>query len=172
MSVAGPALPVEPLAAEAFAPFGRVVATPARGPNAEGPGWRWWGETVTLAAGDRPYGVGRLELAPVAAAFDWAERHERSEELILPATDCLVHVAAASAGGLPPLGTFRVFHVPAGEGVILGRGVWHGAPLAVAEPGTAVVLLLEGSGRDDTEAVRFDDTPVTIDTGSLAHARR
>jgi ureidoglycolate hydrolase len=160
------------LTADAFAPFGRPIATPARSADAEGPGWRWWGETVTLAADDRPYGVGRLELVPVAPAFSWAERHQRSEEAILPATDCLVYVAEAGPGGLPPLESFHVFHVPAGAGVILARGVWHGAPLAVAEPGTAVVLLLEGSGREDTEAVRFDETPVTIDPGSLPHARR
>ena len=165
-------LPARALSTDAFAPFGRVLATPSRPADADGAGWRWWGETATLAAADRPYGVGRLELAPVALCFRWAERHQRSEELILPATDCLLYVAEPAGGGLPPLDAFCVFHVPAGEGVILARGVWHGAPLAVAEPGTAVVLLLEGSGREDTEAVRFDETPVTIDPGSIPHARR
>jgi ureidoglycolate hydrolase len=165
-------LPARTLSTDAFAPFGRVVASPSRPADADGAGWRWWGETVTLAAPTGPTASVVWSSSPVALSFSWAERHQRSEELILPATDCLVYVAQPGTGGLPPLDAFCVFHVPAGAGVILARGVWHGAPLVVAEPGTAVVLLLEGSSGEDTEAVRFDETPVTIDPGSVPHARR
>ena len=165
-------LPVLPLVPKELARFGRVVAPPSTAPDATGPGFSWWAETTTLAAADRPYGIGVLALEPTDLAFSWAERHWYSEELIVAGTDVLVYVGPHDAAGFPSLEAFRVFAVPAGHGVLLGRGVWHGAPLAIERPGHAVVLLLEGTGTSDTEVVRFEDTPVTIDTGSLRHARR
>ena len=50
----------------------------------------------------------------------------------------------------------RAFRVPAGSGVVMDRGVWHGAPLAVERPTAAVVLILEGTGRSDVTLARFD----------------
>jgi hypothetical protein len=65
-----------------------------------------------------PFGdVIRRPEAPAEPAFDWAEYHARSAELI----------------------------VPPGEGVILAPGVGRGATLAVDSPLTAAVLLLEGT---------------------------
>jgi hypothetical protein len=52
--------------------------------------------------------------------------------------------------------------VPRGRGIVLNPGVWHGAPLALDEPSGVAVLLLEGTGREDTTVVRFDSNPVTI----------
>ncbi|MFL5232075.1 MAG: hypothetical protein ACJ8DM_04025, partial [Microvirga sp.] len=57
---------------------------------------------------------------------------------------------------------FRVFRVPPGTGVVMDRGVWHGAPLADGAPAKAIVLLLEGTGTEDVTVVRFEDGPVTI----------
>jgi ureidoglycolate lyase len=157
----GTRLAVLPLSAEAFAPYGRVVE-PGGEPDATGPGWRWWGETASLAGDGRPWGIGLLALTPAERRFDWAERHLRSEELVLPAVDCLVYVGPADPAGFPALDAFRVFHVPSGSGVVIAPGVWHGAPMAVDAAGAAVVLLLQGTGRDDTDVVRFEATPVTI----------
>jgi len=53
--------------------------------------------------------------------------------------------------------------VPAGQGVVLDRGVWHGAPLAVDSPLTAAVFLLRGTGDDDTVVTRFPDNPIRIE---------
>jgi ureidoglycolate hydrolase len=55
----------------------------------------------------------------------------------------------------------RAFRVDPGQAVLLARGVWHGAPLAL-EAGSALVFLLAGTGREDTEVVRFEDAPVEI----------
>jgi hypothetical protein len=45
----------------------------------------------------------------------------------------------------------------------LDPGVWHGAPFAAGAAGAAIVLLLEGTPRDDVTKVGFEDTPVEID---------
>jgi ureidoglycolate lyase len=159
-------LPVEPLTAEAFAPYGRVVERPERPEDAAGPGWRWWAETAFLAGDGRPWGVGYLDLRPAEPQFDWAERHLRTQEAIFATSaDLLVYVAPAEhpedPARLPALDRFRVFRVPPGAGVVMDRAVWHGAPLAEA-PTRALVLILEGTGRHDVTMVRFPDGPVAI----------
>jgi ureidoglycolate lyase len=163
-------LPVEPLTEEAFAPFGRIIRTPERSHDAEGPGWRWWAETVVLEGNGRNWGVGYLDLAPAPPRFDWAERHLRSPESIVPVSgSCLVYVGPADhldqPDRLPALGHFRVFRVPPGTGVVMDRGVWHGAPLADGAAAKAIVLLLERTGTEDVTVVRFEDEPVTIGEG-------
>ena len=167
MAEASVRLSAEHLAEAEFARFGRVIARPDRNADASGPGWRWWGETLALPADDRRYCVGLLDLAPAEPRFDWAERHMRSVEAIVPVGgDCLVYVGPPDAldepGALPPLDAFRVFRVPQGRGVVLDKGVWHGAPLAAGAPLHALVLLLEGTGRADTTVVRFEHNPVSI----------
>ena len=55
-----------------------------------------------------------------------------------------------------------MFRVEPDQAVLLGAGVWHGAPLADGGPARAMVLVQQGTGRDDTVVVRFDDRPVRI----------
>jgi ureidoglycolate hydrolase len=162
-------LVAEPLDATAFGPFGRVIERPSRGHDAEGPAWRWWAETMTLDGDDRRWGVGYLDLQPAEPRFDWAERHLRTLEAIVPIDgDILVYVAEAGRsdepGARPPLEEFRVFRVPRGTGVVLDRGVWHGAPLADGGPAKAIVLILEGTGADDVDLARFEGSPVRVRT--------
>lgn len=160
-------LEIEELTAESFAPFGRVIERPERSPDATGPGWNWWGETTLLEGDGRPFGIGYLDLRPGDLKFDWAERHMRSVEGIIPAGgECLVYVGpsehAEEPERLPSLETFRVFRVREGQGVLLDKGVWHGAPLAIDRPLNAIVLLLQATGSMDVSVVRFADTPVQI----------
>jgi ureidoglycolate lyase len=155
------------LTPEAFAPYGRVIAQPDRGEDASGPGWRWWAETVPLPTDGRGFGVGYLDLRPAPLRFDWAERHLRSLEVIVPlGGDCLVYVGPPEhreePSRIPGRERFEVFRVPPGTGVAMEPGVWHGAPLAQRET-TAIVLLLEGTGRDDVTVVRFEDAPVDVE---------
>jgi ureidoglycolate hydrolase len=144
-----------PLTPDAFRPFGTVVMRPSDAPDATGPGWTWWARTGELPAAD--YAIGYLALEPSTSAFEWAEYHPRSVELIAPlGGECLVYVAAP---GEEPH-DFRVFRVAAGEAVILDRGVWHGAPLAPTDPVTAMVALAH---RTDTVMARFDRISITME---------
>jgi ureidoglycolate lyase len=149
----------EPLTPEAFRPFGTVLRRPQAAAEATGPGWSWWARTGALPAAERPYAVGYLALEPAPLAFDWAEYHARSAELVVPLSgECVVYVA-------PPAGEpdgFRAFRVAPGEGVILDPGVWHGAPLALDRPLAAAVLLAEGTGTEDTVIARFTPIPLEV----------
>ncbi len=161
-------LQVETLTPSAFAPFGTVVEIPSREADAGGTGWNWWGETTLLEADTRPNGVGFLQLQPRPLSFDWAERHLRSEETLVPLIeDCLVYVGPPDhlddPERLPALDQFHVFRIRQGQGAKLRKGVWHGVPLAIDKPATLMVLLLEGTGSSDNYLVRFTDRPVLID---------
>jgi ureidoglycolate lyase len=162
-------LPIQDLTPGAFAPFGEVIEQPPGPADASGPGWQWWGEIGLLAADRRPFGIGYLYLQPAEPRFDWAERHMRSSEMLIPAGgDCLVYVGPPdypeTPGRLPALDRFQTFRLRQGQAVLLHPGVWHGAPLALDRPLNVVVLLLQGSGAADTSLVRFEETPVEIDT--------
>lgn len=161
-------LKIEDLTVEAFAPFGEVITQPARPQDAQGAGWMWWGENHTMSGGDRNYAIGYLDLQPADLSFNWAERHMHSDELLIPmGADCLVYVAPADhpeePTRLPSLDRFRVFRLKPGQGVLLHKGVWHGAPMALDRPLNVTVLLLKETGKIDGHVVRFEDTPVQIE---------
>lgn len=158
---------VQELTPETFSPFGTVIEQPTRTQDAQGPGWTWWGENAFLEGDSRPYGIGYLDLTPADMKFDWAERHMRSMELIIPAGgDCLIYVGPPEhlhePGRLPDLGTFQAFRIREGQAALLDRGVWHGAPLAIDRPAKAIVLLHKDTGIEDGHVVRFEDRPVSL----------
>jgi ureidoglycolate hydrolase len=150
----------ERLTADSFQPFGTVLARPAGAADATGAGWSWWAQAGRLPADERPYAIGYLALEPVQPRFDWSERHERAAELIVPlGGECVVYVARPADEPVD----FHAFRVPAGTGVVLDPGVWHGAPLALDRALSAVVLLPRGTGTEDTTVVRFPDNPIRIE---------
>jgi ureidoglycolate lyase len=161
-------LKIEDLNVESFAPFGEVIRQPTREQDAQGTGWTWWGENHTLAGGDRQYAIGYLDLNPAELKFDWAERHMHSDELLIPmGGDCLVYVGPPDYPDeptrRPDQARFRVFRLREGQGVLLSKGVWHGAPMALDKHLNVVVLLLKDTGKIDWHVVRFEDTPVQIE---------
>lgn len=164
-------LPIQDLTPEAFAPFGDVIEQPDRPADGGGPGWQWWGGVSILPVEARPYGIGYLDLKPVAETrFDWAERHEFTPELLVPTGgECLIHVAPPDfpdkLDQLPPLERFQIFRLRPGQAVLLKPKVWHGAPLALHEPTHVVVLLYKDTGSSNTSVVRFDGVIEAV-TGS------
>ncbi len=161
-------LKLEELSSEVFTPFGQVVEQPYRPADASGPGWTWWGENMLMAGSEQNYAIGYLDLQPVSLCFDWAERHMASDELVIPlGGDCVIYVAPPDhledPDRLPAWETFRAFRVPLGKAVLLGKGVWHGAPLAIGQATKAMVLLLHGTGQRDAHVARFAEQPVEIE---------
>lgn len=159
-------IPLQELTPEAFAPFGEVIQMPARSQDADGAGWKWWGDLALLPA-DGVYAVGYLDLKPNPLAFDWAERHMQTVEMLIPSGgDCVVYVGPAdypeTPERLPELERFRAFRLSEGQAILLDKGVWHGAPLAIEKTLKVIVLLLEHTGSRDGYVVRFPEQPVQI----------
>lgn len=154
-------LTVRGLTPSAFEPYGQVIDLPLTQSDAEGPGWRWWAETVVVPGTTVPFTVGYLDLTPFSLQFDWAEYHLRSTETIVPlGADCLIYVG--SPGDEPHWESFEVFRMRTGQGVVLNEGVWHGAPLAVDRPTSALVLLGQGTGLDDVYKATHARGPIEI----------
>ena len=156
------------LSPETFAPFGKMIDRPDKNPDGSGPGWNWWGGTALMAGDDRPFEIGYLDLSPADLRFDWAERHMRSPELLVPVdSDILVYVGPPDfpdePARLPSQERFQVFRVRPGQAALLDPGVWHGAPLAVDQKARVVVLLLKDSGKIDGHVARFPDRPIQIE---------
>lgn len=155
-------LTVRDLTPEAFRPYGTVIEQPSADADASGDGWRWWSETAQVPPSDRPYAVGFLALEPASLTFDWAEYHRQGKETIIPlGEECLVYVGAP--GEEPAWERFEVFRIPRGQGVILDEGVWHGAPLATGAALSALVLLRQGTGDQDTYKANHPGGPIDIE---------
>jgi ureidoglycolate lyase len=165
-------IPVRDLTDDAFASFGRVIRAPERPQDAQGPGWRWWAETVLLQGDGRAWGVGYLDLQPAPPLrFDWAERHMRTLEAVVPVSgDVIVYVGPPEhldePERAPDRTRYEAFRVRSGHGLVLERGVWHGAPLADGGPAQAIVLILADTGSSDVSVVRFEEAPVSLEGGS------
>lgn len=159
-------LRIQDLTAEAFAPYGQVIAPPTGEPDAAVADFRWWGDQAAMQTDNRPFTAGYLRAEPGAPQFDWAERHMRSEECLIPLNgDCLIYVGAAHHPDEPERfdgpEALAVFRVPAGYAVILNKGVWHGAPMAEGQTVSVMVWLLAGTGDHDKFVVQFD-APVQV----------
>ena len=134
-------LPVEPLTASAFAPFGQVIQT-------DGAEQIMINEGTTtrfhnLANIDVGVGGGRSILSifrgtrrPDPIAIRMMERHPLGSQAFMPlaAHDWLVVVAPTNADdSAPDFGSLRCFRAPGTVGVNYDRNVWH-HPLLVLRP--------------------------------------
>jgi len=155
-----PPLSMLRLTAESFRPYGEVISAAAAASRFE----------INDGNATRHYDLARLDCVPPASApvlsffdvrphapeFDIRilERHPLASQAFLPlaTADWLVIVAEgdAASGPLRP----RVFRPAPGDGVNLGRGVWH-APLACRQ--AARFLVLDGGvSEENLEIVRFE----------------
>ena len=139
----------EPLAAAGV----RVIALEACVPAKVLPGMRKRYSTAELCFAAKPFLLAHLLEAG-------------AREVHFLDGDCLAYVGPPEdlehPERIPSRHRFRVFRIPVGSGIAMEPGVWHGAPLAIDAPVRAIVLLLEGTGANDTVLVRFPDDAVEI----------
>ncbi len=121
-------LAIEPLTAEAIAPYGKMLGKPCDPADAASfvsPASDFWSEHVFDTAGgqtemlwvvyrSRDVGIGRLEA------------HLLTQQAIIPLTGAIIQIVGL---GLPD-GTLdeasiRAFQVPSGQGVCMRPGCWH-----------------------------------------------
>ncbi|MFN3274423.1 MAG: ureidoglycolate lyase [Paracoccus sp. (in: a-proteobacteria)] len=139
---------ITPLTAAAFAPFGEVL-TPKSAPdrliNAGRCERHHALATVERTGGEAIISIFRS--APVSLPYDCdlLERHPLGSQAFMPmGADPWLSVVAPDAGGHP--GTPRAFLVPAGVGVNLRAGVWHGVLTPLDRPADFLVIDREGDG--------------------------
>ena len=139
---------IEPLTAEAFAPFGDVMdasGTPDKFIN-QGRCARFH-DRARLDFSDGQAGIsvfqGETETLPLALKM--MERHPDGSQAFIPmSADPFLVVVAPDAGGKP--GNPLAFMTAPGQAINFHRGTWHGVLTPLAAPGLFAVVDRIGAG--------------------------
>ena len=165
-------LPVvaEPLTAEAFAPFGQLIALPQGGgrPSDFGAQLRFdHAATLENRRGDdaKP----NLAVVQVAASFgpyriDMMERHEFSSQafLAIDVARFLTIVAPTLPDGAPDIANLRAFVGGPGQGINYSAGTWHFPLIALERAGVFSLLMWEDGTQGDCGIVAVENGPTVI----------
>ncbi|MEK0083102.1 ureidoglycolate lyase [Benzoatithermus flavus] len=152
----------EPLACEAFRPFGQVVAAPddrGRPVNAgmavrhDLPGHLRHRTGAALPS----LAIYRCRPQPLPVAVPLLERHPLTSQTFLPlgAARWLVIVAPAGPDGSPVPTAARAFLAEAGQGISYAPGTWHSPLVALDRAGDFAMLMWETGGSRDCEELRL-----------------
>jgi ureidoglycolate lyase len=151
-------LKIEPIGAEAFAPFGQLLPPAPPGAGRQ--------ELIEELQNDRASARPRLSIAtaepkalPLTASK--MERHVHSSQAFAP-LDCasyLVMVAPHGEGGMPDFEKIRAFRVPGDTGINYKADTWH-HPLSPLEGigRFAILTFVDGTAADE----QFVDLPQPV----------
>ena len=146
---------IRPISAEEFAPFGELLVTRAQASKMINAGRcerHHALATVERGGGEAIISIFRSE--PVSLPYDCAllERHPLGSQAFMPlGPDPWLSVVAPDEGGRP--GAPIAFLVPAGMGVNLRAGVWHGVLTPLDRAADFMVVDREGGGVNLEEVV-------------------
>lgn len=139
---------LQPLTAEAFAPFGDVLDTsgaPDRIINQGLCGRFHDRAALDFADGRAGISLFRAEPRQLPLTLDMVERHPDGSQAFLPMSEApFLVVVAPDEGGTP--GRPRAFLTQPGQGVNYHRGVWHGVLCPLSAPGLFAVVDRIGAG--------------------------
>jgi ureidoglycolate lyase len=150
-----------PLTAEAFAPYGDVLAAPAEfGRVYFDPGLR-----SSRPAARPSLSVGHVRpVANLPLEAKVMERHEFSSQSFLPldVSRWLVIVAPPDAGGGPDAARALAFLAGAAQGVTYHAGTWH-HPLTILDRPARMAVFMWRDGTSTDEEFRPLATPFTVE---------
>lgn len=153
---------IQPITAEAFAPYGEVLtprAEPTKLINAGRCERHHALATVQRGGGEAIISLFRSQSVSLPYDCTMLERHPLGSQAFMPlGSDPWLSVVAPDEGGRP--GQPLAFLVPAGTGINLHAGVWHGVLTPLDRPADFLVVDREGEGVN-LEEVQI--APVTIE---------
>ncbi|MCA0963149.1 ureidoglycolate lyase [Salipiger bermudensis] len=154
---------IQPLTAEAFAPYGEVLDT-AGAPDKlinQGLCGRYHDRATLEFAEGGTAGISlfEAELRALPYTLDLMERHPLGSQAFLPMSmDAFLVVVAPDAAGTP--GTPVAFRTDAGQGINFHRNTWHGVLTPLSGPGLFAVIDRIGAGENLQE--HWFEHPYTI----------
>ena len=153
-----PSLKLEPLTAEAFAPFGAVVSAGLGAGAAANQGTAVRFDWVAAIQSTRPeaklnLAVFRSVARTLPIELKLFERHPCSTQVFLPMIvgKMVVVVAPTAEDGLPDLRGLRAFVGEAGQGIAYAVGTWHHPIIALEQAAELAMLAWEDKGPRDCE---------------------
>jgi ureidoglycolate lyase len=155
---------VQKLEADAFTPFGQVLAYQPDLPDRR--------NFAAELFSDRPAGrpnlrVQRTQPTPLPHTATMIERHRRSSQMFAPISggSYLVVVFPSNPEGLPILDAGCAFAARGDQAVNYNRDVWHHGFLALETAGTFLMLRWEDGTTGDEEFLPLP-VPIRIDRAS------
>lgn len=148
-------LSIEPLTAEAFAPYGSVIRAPAEIGRT-----RFHDTLANTREGARPT-ISASRAMPKSLPLESCvmERHRFSSQTFLPldVARYLVIVAPDGPDGMPDAAQARGFVVDGNTGITYGAGTWHHAMIVLDRAGCFAVLMWRDGTPEDMETVSLDE---------------
>ena len=140
-------LKAQPLTADAFAPFGDVLAAPAQ------PGRSYFDGLLDNRRANARASLSIVNAVPAARLpleVTLLERHEFSSQSFVPIQGgrWLVIVCPSCANGEPDILQARAFVTQPGQGLTYRCNVWHHGLIVLNEPASYAIVMW----RDNTEA--------------------
>lgn len=144
----------EPLTAQAFAPFGQVIA--GTGDGAERRPFLARMHNGRAQAQPNLTWM-RIAPQPLPVTVTALERHPHSNQTFVPmsGTRQLVVVCPSNADGEPALSRARAFVASGGQGVNYDANVWHAPRVALCAPGEFAMFRWDDGGGEDTQLVEL-----------------
>jgi len=142
---------IQPLTAEAFAPYGEVLDT-AGAPDKlinQGLCGRYHDRATLDFTQEGSAGISlfKAELRALPYALELMERHPLGSQAFLPMSmDAFLVIVAPDDAGKP--GTPRAFRTAPGQGVNFYRNTWHGVLTPLSGPGLFAVVDRIGGGEN------------------------
>ena len=150
-------LTIEPLTAEAFAPFGDVMEVSDRARHF----------TINAGSTERYHDLARIDVADAGGhailnifraqprglplRLLLLERHPLGSQAFMPLSGLPYLVVVADGGAEPDVSRLRCFRATPGQGVNYARGTWHHPLLALHSPSDFLVVDRGGSGANCDE---------------------
>lgn len=157
---------IEPLTAQAFAPFGQVLETSGAPDKIINQGLcgRYHDRAqIDIVQGRAGISLFKAEARHLPLTLEMVERHPEGSQAFLPMSfDPFIIVVAPDDAGAPARP--RAFISAAGQGVNYNRGTWHGVLMPLHAPGLFAVVDRIGEGANLEE--HWFETPYTIENDS------
>jgi ureidoglycolate lyase len=155
-------IPLAPLAAESFAPYGEVLEAVGEPDGVINQGLCGrFNDLATLDFDGGRAGISlfRSDARTLPYRLDMVERHPLGSQAFIPmAPDPFLVIVAPDEAGMP--GRPRAFRTAPGQGINFRRNTWHGVLTPLAPPGLFAVIDRIGPG-DNLEEHWFE-TPWLI----------
>jgi len=161
-------LAVEPLTAEAFAPFGELIAADAAARHF----------AINGGTTERYHDLARLDAGPdgklIVSIFrgqprqlpftvSMLERHPLGSQAFMPLGDQPYLIVVAPHGKVPAPDQLRAFLASPGQGINYAPGVWHHPLLALNQVSDFLVIDRSGPGHNCDEVVLAEPRLLVLD---------
>ena len=158
-------LTAEPLTAEAFAPFGDVIAASDRArhfPINNGSTERYHDLAridVASGGGHAILSIFRARPRHLPMQLLLLERHPLGSQTFMPLSKLPYLVVVAEAAPLPDLTRVRCFRAAPGQGINYARGTWH-HPLLALQAESDFLVVDRGGDAGDTNCEEYPLTDI------------